>query len=227
MIDFLPPWINYLFIASVVYAIIFFHFNNRKSTKTTILIIVWSIIQSILAKSGFYLNTNVMPPRFLLVLIPVSAFILFGIFSQRNSNAQKNKLQEYQVLIHAVRLPIEIVLYYLFIYKMLPELMTFRGRNFDILAGFTAPIIAYLLFKKKLSTSTMIVWNSLGLLLVLFVFVNGILSSELPIQIFGFEQPNRAMSYFPFILLPATVVPIIIYTHIKDILWWLSYDKKS
>ena len=64
----------------------------------------------------------------------------------------------------------------------------------------------------------LIIWNILALLLVLFIFANGILSSELPIQIFGFEQSNRAINYFPFILLPATIIPIVIYTHITDII---------
>ena len=54
--------------------------------------------------------------------------------------------------------------------------------------------------------------------LILFVFANGILSSELPIQMFGFEQPTTAPNYFPFILLPATIVPIVIYTHLTDII---------
>ena len=38
-------------------------------------------------------------------------------------------------LLHIVRVPVEIVLYWLFISKAIPGLMTFNGRNFDILAG--------------------------------------------------------------------------------------------
>ncbi|GAA5221646.1 hypothetical protein GCM10025777_22760 [Membranihabitans marinus] len=101
---------------------------------------------------------------------------------------------------------------------MIPELMTFEGKNFDILAGITAPIIGFLWIKKFIGKKILIIWNVLALVLVLFIFVIGILSSELPIQIFGFEQPNKAVIYFPFILLPATIVPIVIYTHITDII---------
>ena len=53
---------------------------------------------------------------------------------------------------------------------------------------------------------------------MLFILVNGLLSSELPFQQFGFEQPNRGINFFPFVLLPATVVPIVIWTHLSDII---------
>jgi len=112
----------------------------------------------------------------------------------------------------------EFVLLYLFIYDMIPQLMTFEGRNFDIIAGVTALIVGMLYAKGKVSEKILLVWNVLGLILILFILINGILSAELPIQQFAFEQPNRALNYFPFILLPAIVVPLVIYSHITDII---------
>jgi len=112
----------------------------------------------------------------------------------------------------------EIVLLQLFIHKMIPELMTFEGRNFDIIMGITAPIIGFLYLKKWLRKKGLLVWNIIGLCLILFILLNGLLSAELPFQQFGFEQPNRALAYFPFVLLPATVVPIVIWTHLTDII---------
>jgi hypothetical protein len=64
----------------------------------------------------------------------------------------------------------------------------------------------------------------IGVFFVCFILINGILSSELPFQQFAFEQPNRAVNFFPFILLPAVIVPIVIWTHITDIIK-LSRDK--
>ena len=96
--------------------------------------------------------------------------------------------------------------------------MTFEGRNYDIVMGITAPIIGYLFMKQKISKKILLAWNIVGLMLVLFVLFTGILSSELPFQKFGSEQPNRGINYFPFVLLPATIVPIVIWTHISDII---------
>jgi hypothetical protein len=100
---------------------------------------------------------------------------------------------------------------------MIPELMTFTGRNYDILIGITAPLFALFYTKQQVSKKTLLVWNIIGLAFVLFILLNGILSSKLPIQQFGFEQPTVAINYFPFVLLPATIVPIVIWTHISDI----------
>ena len=84
--------------------------------------------------------------------------------------------------------------------------------------GITAPIVAFLYFRNNLNKKTLLVWNIIGLSFVLFILFNGILSAELPFQQFGFEQPNRAINYFPFVLLPATVVPIVIWSHLSDII---------
>ncbi|MFT4681083.1 MAG: hypothetical protein ACI9YU_000920, partial [Flavobacteriales bacterium] len=127
--------------------------------------------------------------------------------------------------LHTVRIPVEICLFLLFSHGMVPELMTFEGRNFDILAGITAPVIGFLFLKNWIGTKGMIAWNAVSLGLVLFILVNGVLSTELPFQQFAFDQPNRAMMYVPFVLLPATVVPIVVFTHITDILKLKSIQK--
>ncbi|MFC3880071.1 hypothetical protein ACFOSV_07785 [Algoriphagus namhaensis] len=134
---------------------------------------------------------------------------------------------QFSTFLHAVRLPVEIVLYGLFTHQMIPELMTFEGRNFDILMGITAPIIGWLVIKKNINKKILLAWNVIGLCLVLFILGNGILSAELPFQQFGFEQPNRAINYFPFVLLPATIVPIVIWTHLIDILKLRKEIKKT
>lgn len=218
MIESLPSWINWVFLFTLVLTIGIFHFANGKPIRITLLIIIWSLVQSILAFTNFYQKTELTPPRFLFVLIPIFAFLAYGLTKKRRNWIVQNRRTELSTFLHTIRIPIEIILFYLFIYKMVPELMTFEGRNFDILAGISAPIIGILWLKKSIGRITLLIWNILALLLLLFIFVNGILSSDLPIQMFGLEQPNRAINYFPFILLPATIVPIVIYTHLSDIL---------
>ena len=46
----------------------------------------------------------------------------------------------------------------------------------------------------------------------------GLLSAELPIQQLAFDQPIKAIAFFPYILLPAVVVPLVIYIHLSDII---------
>jgi hypothetical protein len=218
MIENLPNWINWLFLLTVILTVGVFHFANGKPTKLTFFILIWSLVHSILAYTGFYEKTDLIPPRFLLILIPILLFIIFGLTKKRLNWITQKRRTDLSTFLHTIRIPVEIILFYLFMDKMLPELMTFEGRNFDILAGISAPLIGILWLKKIINRNALIIWNVFGLFLILFVFINGILSSELPIQIFGFEQPTKAINYFPFVLLPTTIVPIVIYTHITDII---------
>lgn len=218
MIENLPNWINWLFLFTAVFTIVIFHFANGKSIKITSFIVIWSFLHSSLALTGFYENTDTIPPRFLLIIIPVFLIISFGLTKKALNWILQTRSSELSIFLHTIRIPVEIVLFYLYANKMLPELMTFEGRNFDIVAGISAPIIGILWLKKIISRNLLIIWNVLGFFLILFVFTNGILSSELPIQIFGFEQPTKAINYFPFVLLPATIVPLVMYTHITDII---------
>jgi len=218
MIEELPIWIEILFLVTCFITIAFFYYANGKPKIATTLIILWSVAHSILAYSGFYLNTAAIPPRFILVLLPTILIIAYSLISKKHrNNILSKKNIQLSTFLHTIRLPIEIVLFQLFVYKMIPELATFEGRNFDIIAGITAPIVGFLFLKKWISKKLLLGWNVLGLILVLFILFNGILSAETPFQQFGFEQPNKAIGYFPFIILPATIVPIVVWTHLSDI----------
>ncbi|SFO05936.1 hypothetical protein SAMN04488519_103269 [Algoriphagus ornithinivorans] len=218
MIDNLPIWIELLFLASFGLTVAFFFFSNGKPLKLTTFILVWSLAQSILAYLGFYQETQAFPPRFGLVILPSIVFVVYGLLPKQQKWIAEKRDSLISTLLHSIRIPVEIVLFGLFNHQMVPKLMTFEGRNFDILIGLSAPIMGWLFFKKKVNKSMMLAWNIIGLCFVLFILVNGILSAELPFQQFGFEQPNRAVNYFPFVLLPATIVPIVIWTHLSDII---------
>ncbi len=119
--------------------------------------------------------------------------------------------------LHTIRIPIELMLFQLFVHGLIPELMTFEGRNFDILAGITAPIVGALYYYDKISDQALRLWNCIALGLVLFILINALLSAELPFQQFAFDQPNKAVMQFPAVLLPAIIVPLVIYNHLVDI----------
>lgn len=118
-------------------------------------------------------------------------------------------------LLHVIRVPVELILYALFMHQAIPELMTFTGRNWDILAGLTAPLVYYFGFvRKTLGLKYILLWNVFCLGLLLNIVVNALLSAPLPFQQFAFEQPNRALFHFPFIWLPAYVVPVVLLSHL-------------
>jgi len=57
--------INILFIGVTLATICLYYFSNGKAVRSTLLIITWSIVHSILAYKGFYQNVVATPPRFI------------------------------------------------------------------------------------------------------------------------------------------------------------------
>jgi hypothetical protein len=119
------------------------------------------------------------------------------------------------VLLHTVRIPVELVLFWLSEHGVIPRLLTFEGRNFDIFSGLTAPLIYYFGFiRPKLGKGVLITWNIICLVLLVNVVTHAILSLPTPFQKFAFDRPNVAVLYFPYIWLPACVVPLVLFSHL-------------
>ena len=94
--------------------------------------------------------------------------------------------------------------------------MTFEGWNFDILIGISALMILVYQFvsKKNVKPLLFMIWNSLGIMLLLFIVCLAILSSPLPIQQLAFDQPNVAVLEFIYCFLPTCLVPLVFVSHI-------------
>ncbi len=218
MIENLPVYVYITFIATVVltYYLIMKASSFRKSFM--IAMGIWIAVQLILSFTGFYLKFRAAPPRFPILILPPMAFLIFNLIT----NKGRQLLQKFNIklltLIHVIRIPIEIVLYWLFLHKTIPVIMTFEGRNFDILSGISAPIIYYLAFIKKIiGRNTLILWNVLCMLLLINIVITSILSSPTPFQQFAFDQPNVGILHFPFVLLPSFVVPMVLLSHVSAI----------
>lgn len=224
--DQLPLWIAALFILTLIIAFVLFYLANGKPKKLMLGIFAIAFVQSALAYNGFYQVLDGMPPRFLFILFPTILIFIYAFQSEQIEWMKQNRNSKLSTFFHAIRIPVEIVLLYLFLNGAIPELMTFEGRNFDILAGITALIVGFLFLKDKISRQGMIVWNFIGLGLVLFIMLNAILSVETPIQLFAFDQPNRALLFFPFVLLGAVLVPMVVYMHVTDIIVFKSEQKE-
>lgn len=116
---------------------------------------------------------------------------------------------------HTLRVLVEVVLYFLFTEKLIPVEMTFEGLNFDIVTGLTAPLVCWFAFNNnKVNKPLLIAFNCMGLLLLSIIVTIAILSAETPLQQFGYAQPNVAVTYFPYVWLPAVVVPTMLFAHL-------------
>lgn len=190
----------------------FFYFGTGKNKPVLVISLLWITAVSLTSMSGYFENTKVFPPRFLLVILPAIGLSVFLYHKLKKASLK----QSFLLAVHILRLPIELVLYQLFLNKQIPVLMTFRGWNFDILMGISAFLLLlyFLITRKNPGHSFLIAWNISGILLLTTIVCIAVLSSPLPIQQFGFEQPNIALLKFPFALLPAYVVPVVFVSHV-------------
>ncbi len=194
---------------------------NHSSKANIILfgLLALIILQSVLASANFFnSNTKSFPPPLILIFTPAFAVIILLFVTQKGRDFIDDLPLLHLTYLNIVRIPVEIVLYWLFLFKAIPELMTFSGRNFDILAGITAPFIAYFGFQKqKLSKPILLGWNIIALCLLLFIIGNAMLSLPTSLQKFAFEQANIGVLNFPFNLLPGFIVPVVLFGHLVAI----------
>ena len=224
----LPVYISEVFILTTLLTLILFFRSVAWSKKIIIIVSGWTILQGIIGLSGFYTKTSALPPRFALLIIPplIATGILF-ITAKGRSFIDTIDIR-ILTLIHIVRIPVELVLYLLFINKLVPEVMTFEGRNWDILSGLSAPIIYYFGFVKgTINRKIILLWNFICLLLLVNIIITAVLSAPFPFQKLGFDQPNTAILYFPFIWLPGIIVPIVLFSHLTSIRFALGISRRK
>lgn len=207
-------WYVYvLFSATVVLSAWLFIRAANYSKVTILMISVWTLLQSALGLSGFYTNTTLLTSRFPLLVIPPMIFLASCFFTPKGKAFIDGLDLKGLTILHIIRIPVEITLLFLFLSHAIPEAMTFEGRNFDVLSGLSAPVIYYFAFiKKNLGKTAMIIWNIACMILLLNVVSSAVLSLPGRYQHFGFDQPNIAVGFFPFLLLPALLVPLVLFS---------------
>ncbi len=214
----LPVYIHIIFGLTTILTAVLFYNAAKKSGTTLLVLVTWLIFQAIIGISGFYTVTESIPPRFLLLILPPVLFII-GLFSTSKGRQYLDNLDIKKLtILHMIRIPVEVVLFWLYVNKTVPQLMTFEGRNFDILSGLTAPFIFYFGFiKHTINNRVILIWNFICLILLLNIVVNAFLSAPFTFQQFAFDQPNIAILYFPFLWLPGIVVPLVLLSHLSTI----------
>lgn len=88
---------------------------------------------------------------------------------------------------------------------IMPQQMSYSGRNFDVLTGTTAIVVAGLVAARVAGRRLVMAWNSAGLLLLVNIVTVAILSTP-RFAAFGPDHLNVFVTYAPFVWLPAVLV---------------------
>jgi len=187
-----------------------FDHQQKKKIFTRLLIglVFWTAVVSAWSLSGRMANFSMFPLNVLPILVIPLITILVITFSKTFREIIIHVPPQNLVRLQSFRAFVEILLWALFIQSQLPVQMTFEGRNFDVLSGLSAPIVAYLISKQKLSPAGLLIWNVLCLGLLLNILGTAILSMPTPLRLFMNEPANTIVNVFPFSWLPGLLVPL-------------------
>ena len=211
--NYLPLPIVVFFLGVAALALFLFGRAVRGSKPAIVVSVVWMVLQSAVALGGFYLFTNTVPPHFIFAVAP-PIILIAGLFLTQAGRSFVDRMDlKWCILVHTIRIFVEITLYWLFLYKQVPALMTFEAGNLDILAGLTVPFVWWAFNTGKIGRRGLFIWNALGLLSVLNALGRAMLSAPFRFQRFAFDQPTVAILHFPFVLLPAFIVPAVLLCH--------------
>jgi hypothetical protein len=95
--------------------------------------------------------------------------------------------------------------------------MTFTGRNFDVLVGLSAPVVAWLVATRRIGNRGVLVWNLASIGLLINVASIAIRSVPGPLNAGWSGAPLTIVGSWPFVSLPALLVPLAALGHIASL----------
>ncbi len=193
--------------------------RNRYVLGYTVFIALWVGYVSILAGTGFLADFSLPPKLVLFVVLPAFAIIAWFFIAKRFRDIIDAFPIAFTVYYQSFRIVVELLILGLYKEGLGPELITFEGRNFDILAGLSAPIVGYLAYNRKvLSHKAVIVWNICCLLLlanIVFIFISLIVRP----QLWGYESIPISLDFprLPYVYIAAAFMPTAVFMHVFSI----------
>ena len=178
--------------------------RRRVLLWTAVVSIGWLAITWVVADQGLLRRWEVTPPPiFLLVAVIVILAMRIGLGDYGERLATGLPLWTL-VAVQSFRLPLETAMHALYERGMMPEQMSYSGRNFDIITGITALVIA-LVVRRRPSRALVLAWNVMGTALLLNIVAIAIASTP-RVRYFGDDRLNVFVTYPPFVWLPAVMV---------------------
>ncbi|MBK8053186.1 MAG: hypothetical protein IPK35_07945 [Saprospiraceae bacterium] len=203
---------------------------QRKSKKVTLLVglVLWQIYILIIGKSGILQDFS-LPPRVLIFLVfPAFVFIAAFLIANRNKAWIHNIPPHWLIFCQTFRIAIESLFVLSVAKGILPEIVTIKGYNFDMIFACTAPIVGYYVVRKNLYYQSMaLLWNYLGLGVIasiIFLFVTAIYFP----QLYGRETSlfPKEFGLYPYPLVPGFLMPSAVFMHVLSILQLMKIKEK-
>lgn len=173
----------------------------------------WLAFTGVLAARGVLMDFSAVPPRLAIVVLPPVVLALAVAFGAADGLLRALP-PRWPVAAQVFRVGVEVLLWQLAGARLIAEMMTFNGANFDIVTGITAPVVAWLAFRGgRVRRGAVIAWNVAGLALLANVVARGLLSAPTPFRMIVTDPPNTIVARFPIVWLPGFFVATALLLH--------------
>lgn len=179
-------------------------FAARAALRATSGALIWMGVTLGLADRGVFLDWQRTPPPFALLVAAVMILAAAIAFSPLGARLAQLPIWAL-VAVQAFRLPLEIAMHALVSRGLMPEQMSYTGRNFDVLTGASAIVVAALAAAGVGGHRLVTLWNVAGLALLANIVTVAILSTP-RFAAFGPDRLNVFIAYPPFVWLAAVLV---------------------
>jgi hypothetical protein len=187
--------------------------SPRAALLTALGLAAWLGLTALLATSGALSVWSARPPR--VPLLPLTALLAAGLFSRTRAASRllDSIPPAWPLWTQSFRIAVEGLLFALLAAGRAPVQMTFEGQNLDALVGLTAPLLALWVSRGKAPKALVAAWNVLGAL---------VLANTVRVAVTSFPGPLHrdwpggtftAPASFPWVWLPAFLVPLALSLH--------------
>lgn len=192
--------------------------KNLVIITTFVFILGWLAFSSVIAFNGILTDFSSVPPKIFIIVLPATLIVIYISLSTNVNKLLTVIPAQWLIYIQSFRILMELALWLLYIKNIIPVQMTFEGVNYDILVGLSALLVGYYsLSINKWPRIIALLWNFAGFLLVTNIFIVAFLSTPSPLRQFFNEPANTVVAYFPFVWIPAFIVPFAYLVHILSI----------
>jgi hypothetical protein len=199
-------------------SLVLFHLGSKRRRTTLVALLLlggWLAATYAAAARGLVRFEPRPPTFFLFVATALILTILLG-FSRLGRILATTVPLAALVGLQAFRLPLELLMHRALEEGIMPVQMSYTGRNFDIVTGATAIIVAIIagVAAAPLRRRVVTIWNVMGFLLLANIVTIAIVSTPTPLRLFHNEPPNVWVTHPPFVWLAVFFVPLALLGHI-------------
>jgi hypothetical protein len=209
------------FVCLVALAVIFTAFRylgQRTGIAAAIILPIWLAYVGLLSYTGLVGDAERRPPGIAFIVLPTILFIAVALV-RRPLGARVAASIPVALLIGAqtFRIGVELILHRAWQDGLAPRMLTYEGANFDIMIGVSAPIVAWAVWKGRLSAKWAIVWSVAGFLMLANVIARSAMTAPGPFLTIQAEVPNLVIGTFPYTFIPGFFAPLAIALHVLTI----------